>query len=862
MPRQAYLLGLCILLGGLGVGVQADGLSVSIATPRLARTFYPGDSIALNVTSFGPSQPVHYVVTDFDGVQVLEGEVQMGDSASMVIDPPDDLPFGIYYLMFTREEGQQIEDAFCVIPRPDAVRDDELTFGWHYCGEDENVFRLLGQVGCRLIRCDVDWVSANPREGEWSVAKPERKAALATKYGMQLIPILGYTPVYEGIKAVNATGRAATATHTWPPRTTTNWQHYVRITAESLNSFQTQWPAVEVLPDAEPDVTVTVPLVRAWEIWNEVDQSFYYGYWPRYLDLLRIAYCELHHQDRHAKIVYGGSCGHWTELGKTFGAGGQYYYDALNIHIGSDFNDSLEAWYCGAPQIGYGYGVYRETTFTECYIYPYEGLSYAESLLRTYSTLRAWGVREFCSFDGGRIIGEAGPDSYAMVSVQDGELVPNAAYIAQAVARWLLADAGFIGEILLDGAPAHVYLRDGQAMLVTWADSDTEVEVKLDQSAEAETIDWLGRRIALEGASAQLSIGPCALAIIGVDQRYVAGALGAFCSLQLDTPAGFETERDFGYISTLRRDLDSRGGIGWARQFEEAVQWACEVIRERPTDTPRVLGVLQQMVHNQMLATLNWTGNYPSLCKRANPVLHRLSKITRALGAMADAYAAAIPDLRASPAELRAAREQLEQTEAAAFRRCPDGTVPRARVLLDLAWQQLSVAEHRRGPGSLLAAKGLTQAAQKMFAFDEAVNYEVFAVADFPSATHFVKRIAFVPGQEHIFQVRVYNYTGAEVSGMITWTLPETWSASETTAEFAAPAAGYSDPIDFTVTIPGEPTPWVTKMLWTAAGSIPVELPEPLAVSGSPSLSGELSDGRKLPVFAYDVGVGEWTEAP
>jgi len=373
MFRRAYVTVPAVLLAAVTAAspLWGEGLSLSISTARLARTFYPGDTIALNVTSQGPVQTVHCLVRDFEGRVVWENSLKMGGGASLVIAPAADLPYGIYYLTFTCDDGQQVEDAFCLIPRPDATLDMDRLFGWHYGGDDEAVWRLLAQVGCRLIRGDISWVDINRREDQWDLVKARRRGELAAKYGIQYIPIIGYTPAYQGIKPLNASGRSAIASHTWAPRSATLWQHYVHITAECLNNYHTQWPAPAVLPDVAADEVVTLPAVRAWEIWNEADQNFYYGPWGRYLDLLRIAYNEIHALQPRTQVIYGGSCGHWTELGMTYHMGGQYYFDLLNLHVGSDFDDALERYYYGAPQIGYGYGLYHESAFTECYLHPY-----------------------------------------------------------------------------------------------------------------------------------------------------------------------------------------------------------------------------------------------------------------------------------------------------------------------------------------------------------------------------------------------------------------------------------------------------------------------------------------------------------
>ncbi len=848
-----------MLVGAMVVPAAAEDFVCTITAPRPARAFFPHEPIYLTITANGPRQQVSYTIRDYDGRTRIVDNIALGEDEPILLRVPFDMPLGIYYLTLTFPTSVQVNDAFCVIPRPDDEPGDYGLFGFHCHNESYSVMEALAQIGVRIIRNDMDWVSTEPAEGQYSLGKARRLADLYSKYGMQWIPILGYTPRWLGMRPANATGRAAIASHTWPPPETTHWAGYMKHIVDYLGARTVHWPSEEIIARQDAYASEDVPLVDKWEIWNEVDQNFYYGYWHRYLDLLRIAYGTIKDSDYHDQVLYGGACAHWTELGMTYHANCQYYFDQLTFHPPGDSNIAgrLEVYYTGSPQIGNGYGIYHPTTITEGYPQAPAGLTHAEYMYRFYATLKKWGLRTFCTFEGGgRLVGAPDPGSSGLVWTKSGQLIPNAKYVAFAVARWVLSDAVYVGPLDLGSQVwACLFLKNGRPMLVAWADQDTTVQI--DVADDARVIDEMGRKfpVAGEGLTRSLMLTGCPTVIYGVHYLYFSKAIHNQAEVYLTTPQGFETNRDFGYIAPLQSDA-AWAWDAWPGQFRRAIDWATTVADKRPRVGPRALAVPQMIVHGQMYRVARRCIAAGEVVGRTPNILYRLQTLSEWLGRVADARdecwemynprSSAVDKLNQRIADLRAEI-------------CRDGTVyPLAQQALERAEQQLSRAIKRPQGGAYRAAVGGTNTAALLSQSETPVVLDVFAIANFPTATQLVKAVALPPGQEHNLQVRIYNFTDKPVAGTITWQVPETWNSNPIAKTFSAPAQGYSELIDCMVQIPGEPRPWVRKESWSPLGNIPFLLPEPLAQRSDLYLKGQLDDGRKLLTMCYAVNVGEW----
>lgn len=853
------VLGLTVVGALLSPSTAAD-FSCTITAPRPARAFFPHEPIYLTITVTGPRQQVDYVIHDYDGRARIVDRISLGDGQPALLRVPFDMPLGIYYLTLIFPTGLQVRDAFCVIPRPDNAAGEYGLFSFHCADQRDSVLAALAQIGVRIIRTDLDWPSTEPAKGQFSLAKAQRLATLYKKYGMQWIPILGYSPRWMGMAPANAEGRAAVAWHTWPPRETTPWAGYVKQVVDYLGSQTVHWPSEQIIPRADAYASEDLPLVNRWEIWNEVDQNFYYGYWHRYLDLLRIAYCTIKNHDYRALVLYGGSCGHWTELGMTYHANCQYHFDELAFHPGgTDIGTSLEVYYTGAPQIGNGYGIYHPAVHTETYPTAPAGLSEAQYMYRLYTTLKKWNERIFCTFHGGRLLGEADPNSAALLGEKGDQLVPNAKYVAFAVARWVLSNATYVGPLDFgDQVEACLFLKNGRPMLVAW--SDVGASIQVDVAEDARIIDEMGRKFPVPGTGLTRAIHLTSrpTVIYGLHYPYFSKAVRNQAEIYLTTPQGFETDRIFGYIKPLQQDAAWAWGR-WPEHFRRVLTQATKIADQRPRAGARALRLPQMVIHGQLYRTLRECADQGKLAGPTRHLIHRLLTFSEWLGRVADA--------RDECWEVYNPRDNLvdklnERINELRDRTHHDGMVhPLAAQCGQLAEQQLLRVVKDDCGGAYRTAVGATNTAILLTDIEPPVLLDVLAVANFPTAIQLVKTLTLTPGQEHNLQVRIYNFTHQPIAGTITWELPETWETHQITRSFSAPAQDYSDTIDCLVEIPGEPRPWVEKQTWSPNGSISVHLPEPLAERSDLYLQGQLDDGRSLLTMCYSVGVGEWVSS-
>ncbi|HEY3397221.1 MAG TPA: hypothetical protein VGM19_06115 [Armatimonadota bacterium] len=870
--------GLLLLLGLVDAPGEAAPLC-SISAARPARAFYPGERIVLSLQVAGPLLGCTYQVTDYYGHQSLPGYLRVGKDIPRALALGIARDYGVFYLSLEFSNGATQRDAYCVLPRPDAQPGDYGPFSWHFSSDRRQDWCALAQVGCRLIRRDMDWVSLQTTPGPMDLTKARVFATLAQEYGMQLIPILGYSPRWAGLRPVNATGRAAVATHTWPPASTGEWRKYVSALVEYLGPMRVAWPPRAALAPQQASQTDSLPLVHSWEIWNEVDQNFYYGYWGRYLDLLRIAHGEIKRGDPAATVLYGGSCGHWTELGMTYKTAGQFFFDRLSIHPGgTDFDQVLENYYTGAPQIGNGYGLYRPTTMTESYPFCPANLTEAQYMLRLYTVLRKWPVDTFCAYDGGRVIGD--PDVAAGVAPTDfvrvaGEyqtqkaallwqpdkdnLAPNAKYVALAVARWLLSDAAYTGPVqLADGVQAQLFLAHSYPVVVCWADTPTVVTLRA--GAGATVLDEMGKAtpLTVAGGRTSFTVGPAPRVLRGLDRSYLAEAITRQAELYLGTPQGFASTRPFGYLGTLERDAAWAGG-DWGPTFRAALATATRAVTAQPVRGGPLLGLAQGEINAQISRELTKCQTLGSVNTRAQATVWRLETMSEWLGRVVDEYSWRWPQFRTPPGTLNQLQQAQDRLSLAAADPERGLTRPLTEQSLRRSRDTLSRVGAAQGPGSYRAARGMYLAASLYAQLEPPVLTGVTVAPDFVTATQLVKALTLIPGQTHEISCLVHNYTPQPVSGTLTLTLSEAWTPEPASLPFSVAAGGVSEPLVFRFTLPGGPQPWPLVSGVTPPGEVvPLRRPGDLSGSVQVMLGGALSDGRALLPTICSLLVGEY----
>jgi hypothetical protein len=854
VPRPKTLLTCCCIALLAYPCAQSLGLECRITSSRVARTFYTGEPPVLNLQADGSTQSAAYEVTSYEGTRVASGRVQVGANRTvpLTFGAPGN---GIYYVRVSFASGDVANDAFCVIPRPDADPGEPSLWGYQYGGTWECYYALMAQAGVRYVRFDLSWPDHERAAGQYDTAKADWYATVAKRYGLQIVPTLGYTPAWTAQQPDDYNVRS----HTWAPESVEHWEGFVRTLRDRLADQTVTWPTTEVVPARPVPETRVAPLVRSWEIWNEADQNYYFGPWGRYLDLLRVAWGVLKgHSDRNV-VCYGGACAHWTEMGMTYGAGCGPYFDEIAWHSNGDIEQSLPAYYYGSPQIGYKYWLPRPTHQTECYPTTLAGVQETGYLVRLFTALKAAGEQGYCYASiGGTLLGAADPNSRAMVySGLGGELVPNAKYVAYAATRWLLQGAAYLGPLDLGpGVTAHLFVRRSLLLLVAWSDAGADVTLSLGED-NPRRVDALGRCTTLRGRSYQCRLTASPTVVLDMARAYAPVAMRAQFARAMATEYGFASSTDSPYVHDLWRDC------AWGHPENDGQPQRLQATLEGCLGTMQSGRRLQWAALEPMLADLQRAmGNlaaaaasHQSLRAEVPTSIWRLQRLVEWLAAVLDVGTDRAGGALGGPALVRtldAARAQVTDPLA--------GTIqPLSESLVDRGYAMGSMDGGLPRRGAVLAAQAAAAAALAYGRVETAKQTKVFVVGSFPTARLMRKAVLFPPAQTHQLVAQVYNYTPREVSGTVTWSLPSEWVALSPSVSFTAPAQGHSARVLCEMSIPDGAQPWPLRWASVAGCNFRVALPSQLSAVTSLSVQATLSDGRATATMPYQVCTGVWT---
>ncbi|MFW6437759.1 MAG: hypothetical protein ACOCZ7_01990, partial [Armatimonadota bacterium] len=788
------------------------------------------------------------------------GVVQMGVGAvTLRITPQPGV--GYYTLALQWESGERHEKVFCVLPHPDSARGDGGLFGIGGSSTHDWFWDALWQMGARHCRTEFAWTSVETEKGRYNLDWVRTVAEQAQRHNMQMTVLTGHTAYHYGVRPLDAEGRVADKAYTWQPEGTIEWYNFIDAMAKTLvpRRLPTQ--------PAEPTDTIARtgrPLVRAWEVWSEADQNFYYGSWNRYMDMLRIAYCTVKRQGR-VPIVYG-SCGHMTEMKYTIQSGVADYLDRIAYHpYHEDPQWMMMHWYRNMPQALAEVGMLRDTALTECGFHPPDGGATEEGFMpRVYATLKSLDedlfVRAQCL--GGVFPGRDTPNALA-VQV-DGELVPRPAYVAFAVTRWLLESAQYVGPLdAPEGARMELFVRQGSPMVVGWTTEGTR-RVRLEISPSGRMMDALGKVTPLSGPTASVDLTPNAVAILDVSFDEFARAASAGLEMLLTTELGHECPTESRWLQSLEDDLEACVGAGAAGQLRRSVDDACDCVLRRAPHGPAAFYETQRLVGDLMLQVAAVARDRKSLEPIHTNTIWRLARMAERLGGIADGLGARWRRMHmVSNDDVQKINSQISHTRSRVLATTRGRECPFADRLLDRALDSLD--EVRRGGGhargAWWAATVNARVAHSLTAVEKPVMRRVFVTADFTSADIITKGVLLRPMPEHTLQARVYNFMPEDVTGRVSATLPVEWGEERPDGTFTAPAAGVSEPFDLEFSVPDEPRPWVRRDLgrfeWR---DIKVDAPPTAQLRQLVNLSGEMSLGPLEPLI-YRVFIGAYPSA-
>ncbi|GEM_PF-4793236 len=853
MRPEAVLFAMMLLLP-CGAAIA----SCTIQTARPASSFLCTEPVQFTVISDHPVQRVAWSVVDYYGRTRTTGTMRAGVGATILRVTPTP-PVGYYALSLDYADGGHYEKIFCVLPHPDDARGDGGLFGIGGAPADPRYFDALWQIGARHLRAEFAWTEVERVQGEYRLDWVREVADLAAERDMQLTVLTGHTPPFYGIRPVNANEMVARKYYLWQPGGTVEWHRYIEAMAATLAPRGLR---------AEPSRgTDTIPrggrrLVRAWEVWSEADQNFYFGSWDRYLDMLRITYCTVRSRGR-IPVVYG-SCGHMTQLKLTILAGCDSYFDRVAFHpYENEPGWMLMHWYRNMPQKLVAEGQMRDSAFTECGFHPEDPAHEAGYMPRVYATLKAYGedlfVRAQCL--GAVFSRDDNPTSLARIV--GNEYVPRPAYVAFAVTRWLLESAQYVGPLAApEGAQVELFLRNGVPMAIAWATEGTQW-VSPEVSPTAVVMDALGGATALHGPEATVELTEDAVAIIGISPREFPRAVTASLERALSTELGHVSETDSSFIDPLEQDLARCIGTRFVSDLRRQVSGACAIALATPPRGAAAFFEVQRTVGDAMLAVAGVARESGQLTRLHTNTIWRLARLTEALGGVADGLGERWPAMNnVSPSDMDRTMASIMQVRSRVAGATGGAECPFADRLLDRALDRLDevrrVGGHHRG--SWWAATLEMRVAHSLTAIEPPELRRVFTVGEFPTADLVMKGMLLRPGEEHTVNARVYNFLPRDISGTLQCSVPEGWSGAAVSGSFTAPAGGSSEAVPLRLSVPGEPHPWVDReVVPIGMDPLPVEAPAGLTLAEQLHLTGDLDFGP-LEQMTYWLYLGAYGE--
>lgn len=817
-----------------------------VTTDRLARTFYLGERPLINIHAQCEPTQAPYEIRDYDGQPVARGVISLAaDRPEVLALSP--LQCGLYTLVLRFGE-EQVEEPFCVIPRPGLAKGDPGPWGFQNTPAMEERYQLIAQMGGRYLRFDLSWPDYERNRDVPVRTKMDWHATLGRKYGLQMIPTLGYTPSWTSMPPEDM---SPTRKHTFAPDALDHWRDYIIAMRDILADQTLSWPS----PLVDSGAAETLPLVRSWEIWNEADQNFYYGPWARYVDLLRIASCVIKQHSHHEKIVYGGACAHWSEMGRTYAMNGQFYFDEIGWHSNGDIQVESEKYYYGSPQLGYRHWLPRPTVQTECYPTHAAGVPPGEYVLRLYATLKAWRDEGYCySLIGVPLEGSADPAEKGFTYRNArGQLIPKPMYVGYAATVNLLSEASYIGPLDLgEAVTTHLFCTHGRPFVVMWSDAGGNATVDLEPGAVR--MDGLGRSFKARGQSVTLGLTGKPVVFQGVSDAYVAQALRNQMSRVLESEFGFPFATDSPYVRALKTDIVVNSQDQAARMkatLETALaQMGTNFRRDCAALGPVVLDIRTSML---ILAQSGVSGPLRGLHYTGLWRLQLLSEwMAEAMDSLSAPLETSVRQTDPNPAPL------LEQARNLVANPQLGTMKGMSEALLDRGFRMTEVFRRTGGRGAWLAAMTTVEVASLFAQTDPSVLTDVFVVVHFPNARMMTKATLLPADTTHTLEFEVYNFTPQPVSGTVRCTLPDTWSPVEVSADFALDPNSMSARIPVQFQIPGSPEPWQLKWAYRPAWTYCVSIPSQLSATVNVTSGGTLSDGREMLPMTQEVNVGTW----
>jgi lysophospholipase L1-like esterase len=186
--------------------------------------------------------------------------------------------------------------------------------------------QLAAQLGVATLRVEFDWPLIEPSQGTYNWSRADYIVQEADKYGLQLQPVLAYTPQW-------ATGSLGNSTN-WYEVPPANDQYWTDFVTQVVNRYKNS--------------------VHYWEIWNEPDggQYWYSNVNPGVQDfvthILKPGYSAIKGADPTAKVIVGPDHADTTWYSAVVSDGGGNSFDIASFHDYSNTAlsgvQSMQSW--------------------------------------------------------------------------------------------------------------------------------------------------------------------------------------------------------------------------------------------------------------------------------------------------------------------------------------------------------------------------------------------------------------------------------------------------------------------------------------------------------------------------------------
>jgi hypothetical protein len=186
---------------------------------------------------------------------------------------------------------------------------------------------LMARSGVESVRTDFLWPEIEPARNRYDWAPADELVRLAAKHGLQLLPIIEFTPVWA---SSNPSDPAATL---YAPAHLSTFAGFVTQLVRRYGPRGSFWRLAANRGIRDPIVD--------WQIWNEPAGNWDWRSTPwdtTYAALLAAGYKAIHRADRHAVVVSAslvGATGHqtpWAEASALYRDGLRRYSDVIAVN--------------------------------------------------------------------------------------------------------------------------------------------------------------------------------------------------------------------------------------------------------------------------------------------------------------------------------------------------------------------------------------------------------------------------------------------------------------------------------------------------------------------------------------------------